>query len=139
MLVDVILDALSILEQYANKKFDEIVKDRTVVSAILWNLYVVVQGSIDLALKCIPELNLRQPETYADAFNVLYEAKMIPKELRDNLVKMAKFRNRLAHAYAGIDLNRIYEILTARLKDIHLFLKLMHTELKKKNIDISKL
>ena len=44
-------------------------------------LYVAVQGCIDIALKTISKLALRTPETYADAFKVLSEEKLIPKDL----------------------------------------------------------
>jgi len=57
-------------------------------------------------LKSYPRLGLRTPESYADAFNVLSEEKIIPPDLAKILASMAKFRHIIAHAYTKIDVKK---------------------------------
>ena len=106
------------------------------LDSMLWNLYVVIQGCIDLGLKVAAKLNLPTPETYSDLFNILARFKIIPAELKDNLISMAKFRNVLAHAYATLDVVRIHKNLKTDLMDIKKYLKIISQKLKEldKNI-----
>jgi len=71
MLYDKILDSLSILEEISNHKTEEVIDNRFMLDSMLWNLYVVIQGCIDLGLKVATKLNLPTPETYSDLFNIL--------------------------------------------------------------------
>ncbi|MEM2047756.1 MAG: DUF86 domain-containing protein, partial [Candidatus Jordarchaeales archaeon] len=93
MLIDHVTEALKTLEELRRKSLDEIASDRILLSATLWNLYIAVQGCIDISLKIISRLGLRTPESYADAFNVLSEEKIIPPDLAKILASMAKFRH----------------------------------------------
>ena len=71
MLYDKILDSLAILEEISNHKTEEVIDNRFMLDSMLWNLYVVIQGCIDLGLKVAAKLNLPTPETYSDLFNIL--------------------------------------------------------------------
>ena len=110
MLIEKVLDALKILEEYKDKTLEELLSDKKLQSIILWNLYVAVQGTIDLALKIISKHQLRTPESYVDAFRVLAEDNMIPKDLAQRLMEMAKFRHTLAHVYFHVDMGKVHKI-----------------------------
>ena len=64
----------------------------------------------------------RIPEDYGDTFTVMGEVGAIEKGFAEELVKMAKFRNRLVHLYWEIDDHQLYEILQTRLDDFKQFL-----------------
>lgn len=126
-----ILEALNLLEELRKKSLDEILKDKILTSAILWNLYIVVQGCIDLGLKAITELGLRTAESYSDVFNVLSESNLISKELKEKLISMARFRNILAHMYAHIDISLVYKILQNNLDYIKEYIRELTRSLSK--------
>lgn len=139
MLVENILEALNILKDLRKKTYEEIENDRILVGSIIWYLYVAVQGAIDLALKVISALNLRTPESYSDAFKILGEEDILPKKLVERMVRMARFRHILAHAYAKIDIRKIYEILQGNLSDIEEYIMCLRDKLKQRGIDITKM
>ncbi|MGQ4915432.1 MAG: type VII toxin-antitoxin system HepT family RNase toxin [Candidatus Asgardarchaeia archaeon] len=137
MLLDTIMDAIRVLEKISKLKEDDVLNDVFIVGSLLWNLYVAIQGCIDLALKVSSMLNLSTPETYADVFRNLANEGVISKELLDRLVSMAKFRNKLAHIYASIDVTRVYRNLKDNINDIKVFLRIITEFLKKYGFDIT--
>lgn len=139
MLVENILEALNILKDLRKKTYEEIENDRILVGSIVWYLYVAVQGAIDLALKVISALNLRTPESYSDAFKILGEEDILSKKLVERMVRMARFRHILAHAYIKIDIRKIYEILQGNLSDIEEYIMCLRDKLKQRGIDITKM
>ncbi|MEM3465789.1 MAG: DUF86 domain-containing protein [Candidatus Jordarchaeales archaeon] len=136
MLIDHVTEALKTLEELRRKSLDEIASDRILLSATLWNLYIAVQGCIDISLKIISRLGLRTPESYADAFNVLSEEKIIPPDLAKILASMAKFRHIIAHAYTKIDVKKVYDLINYNLEDLKEFLRSVAHSLEKSGIDI---
>jgi len=131
-----IVEAISTLEKLREKPLNEIVKDKVLSAAILWYLYVAVQGCIDLAFKIVSKLELETPESYADAFRVLRENNFINETLCDSLVKMARFRHILAHRYSRIDLKIVYSILHKDLEDIKQFVSVVIKKLEEKGFKI---
>jgi len=138
MLFDTIINALSDLKRLSTMK-NRILKDRLLQAALLWNLYVVVQGTIDLALKIVSKLKLGIPTSYSDAFEILYNHGAITDDLKERLLNMVKFRHILAHAYPKIDLNRILTDLDSDIKDIQDFLKQVERFLNKKGLSLTEL
>ncbi len=139
MLVDVIMDALKYLKRYRDIKPKELINNRELLGSILWHLYVVVQGSIDLALRIIAKLKLRTPKSYAEAFKVLEESGIISTELSKKLTDMTRFRHILAHVYFSINVNVICEILKKNLYDIEEYIASISKELRKRGIDITEI
>ena len=139
MLFETVSDAIKVLEDLKIKSMEEIKEDSTLLGGVLWHLYMAVQGCIDIALKTISKLALRTPESYADAFRVLSEEKLISEELAKKLVAMARFRHVLAHVYTKLDLDRVYNILHHNLEDIKEFLKIIAAKLQERKIDISEI
>ena len=60
---------------------------------------------------------VRAPESYADIFRELAKIDVISFEFSEELILMAKYRNRLVHIYWEIQPEEIYEILQTRLGD----------------------
>jgi uncharacterized protein YutE (UPF0331/DUF86 family) len=64
----------------------------------------------------------RAPEDYGDTFAVMEEVGAVDSGFSSELIKMAKFRNRLVHIYWEVNDEQLYEILQTRLNDFKLFL-----------------
>ena len=71
---------------------------------VILHLWQAVQIAIDLALSTVVRAGQPTPATYADAFRTLAQMDVIAAELANRLARAAGFRNRLVHAYEGLDL-----------------------------------
>jgi uncharacterized protein YutE (UPF0331/DUF86 family) len=64
-------------------------------------LQLAIEVCADVAAHVIADRSLRAPSTYAEAFEVLGEAGLLEPDLRDVLVRMARFRNLVVHESRG--------------------------------------
>ena len=84
-----------------------------------WRMYYVVDRTLHLALETflnigeivITECKFRKPDTYADIPRILQENGVIPKELEEKLIDLAKFRNVLVHEYLYLNHEIVYKHL----------------------------
>ena len=84
---------------------------------------MITQATIDLAEAIIALKDFRRPGSYTEAFYILKEEKFISSELAEKLIKMAGFRNIIAHDYDNLDFEIIYDVMKNRLTDIEKFLR----------------
>lgn len=112
---------LTILENYQNYDKETISRDVTLTGAVERYLYLIAQATIDLAEMTVSRRNLRKPSTFSETFEILTEAGIIDSDLAEKMIKLAGFRNILAHDYTIIDTDIVYDVLTNRLKDIEQF------------------
>jgi uncharacterized protein YutE (UPF0331/DUF86 family) len=61
------------------------------------------------------------PSSYAESFSVLANHAVIEAGLADQLANLASLRNRLAHGYATVDVDRIWTELPAGLSALEAF------------------
>jgi len=80
-----------------------------------------------MAMHVISSKALRTPESYSDAFYVLAEAGILGSSEAEDFADMAKFRNVLAHTYAGVNLEITYKILQEKLDSIEKLYKRLLT------------
>lgn len=99
--------------------------DATLRGAVERYLYLAAQASIDLAEAAIAYKGFRKPTTNRECFEILVEHKVIDSNLGGRLIKMAAFRNILAHAYERIDYGTIVETLKKSLPDLDEFAQAM--------------
>lgn len=119
---------LAILKNYQKLSRSTIGKDVTLRGAVERYLYLVVQATIDLAEAVIAYKKYRKPSVYSEAFDILYEEKIITESLHEKLVLMTGFRNIIAHDYEKVDFTVVHSILRDNLKDISSFI----SQIKKK-------
>lgn len=100
----------------------EIEQDQMVRDALERVLFLVAQASIDLGEMLIAYKKLRKPSNQGEIFEILQEQKLIPRALMEKLVKMAGFRNVIAHDYVRINYDRVFQVLHENLADIKEFL-----------------
>lgn len=112
------LKYLRVLAQVDEERF---LSDPDKTGAAKYYLLVAIETCIDICNHVISAQNFRAPIDYADIFEVLSEEKIFPEEFARTLRKMAGFRNRLVHVYAGVDNRVVYEYLGTRLGDFDQF------------------
>ena len=86
-------------------------------------LQILIETCVDIANHIISDQGMRLPTGYADAFEVLKEAKVIAKKLGETMERMAKFRNVVVHQYEKVDPVIVVYILHNNLRDFEKYKK----------------
>jgi uncharacterized protein YutE (UPF0331/DUF86 family) len=84
-------------------------------------LQMAIEVCVDVANHVIADRGLRVPATYAEAFDVLAEAGLLPGPERDAMVQMVGFRNVIVHEYARVEADIVVRILREHLADLARF------------------
>ena len=77
----------------------------------------MIETCVDIAGHVISDKAFRTPTSYSDAFKVLHENTVLPKDLFNKMDRMAKFRNIVVHHYDNIDAEIVVGILKRDLDD----------------------
>jgi uncharacterized protein YutE (UPF0331/DUF86 family) len=89
------------------------------------NLELAVEKMVDVCRHLVSALDLQEPETYADCFQVLGESGVIAPDIVATFQKMARFRNLLVHGYDSIEDRVTYDVARERLSDFRLFVRVI--------------
>ncbi|SHF86258.1 Uncharacterized conserved protein YutE, UPF0331/DUF86 family [Caldanaerobius fijiensis DSM 17918] len=131
-LLDEYLIILDDISKYNKEMF---LKDKIVYGAAERYLQLAIETCINVGNRVISlnqfDKQIDIPNTYADVFNILAKMDIIPQDFANNLVGMAKFRNKLVHNYWEIDRNKVFDIISNNLIDIKRFRDYMLKFLKK--------
>ena len=85
------------------------------------NLQRAVQAVIDLATHIVASEGLGLPDTIKDNFHLLYQGKIIHKEIAGKMEGMVGFRNIAVHNYQSLDDEILKSILSKHLADLEEF------------------
>jgi uncharacterized protein YutE (UPF0331/DUF86 family) len=96
-------------------------EDQDVLDLVSFNLMLSVQSCLDLATHFISDEGLPPADTAAEAFQRLAEQGVISKETAKALGSAAGMRNVVAHGYAGVIPEKIYEAAVNGLPDLERF------------------
>jgi uncharacterized protein YutE (UPF0331/DUF86 family) len=99
----------------------EFLKDPDKIGSAKYHFIVAIESCIDMCNHVISRNGFRAPEDYGDTFRVMNEEGAFEQDFSDELVNMAKFRNRLVHIYLEVENKQVYEILQDRLNDFKKF------------------
>lgn len=124
--------ALRLLHELADLSENEFLGDEHKQSSAKYNFTTAIEAVIDMASHIISRLGFRAPEDYADTFLILAEHNVIDRDFAAEMMKMARFRNRLVHLYWDVDVSEIYRILQTRLDDFEQLLEQIRSYLKSK-------
>ena len=83
--------------------------------ALALSLLVSIQEAIDLAFHIVADEKWGVPASYADGFEMLATHGVVSRELATSMIGAAALRNRIAHGYATVDLERLWRELPAGL------------------------
>jgi uncharacterized protein YutE (UPF0331/DUF86 family) len=106
-------EALRAWERYIEEvPFERFQQDRDTQYMVYHAMLLSIQASIDLATGIAVMKTPRRPGTYREIFQVLGKFGIIPEGLAVEMSKLAGFRNILVHEYTGLDVTRVYSVLT---------------------------
>jgi uncharacterized protein YutE (UPF0331/DUF86 family) len=95
------------------------------------NIELAIEQMVDICKHFISGLDLKEPETYSECFEVLVKEGIISEKSVGTFKSMVRFRNVLIHAYDNIDDSITYGIYTKKLTDFRTFIKSIRKYLQK--------
>lgn len=72
---------------------------------------IISEAPVDICYHFAVKKYRIQPESFSDCFIILKEKGILPTEVAEKLVKIAKLRNLLIHRYSSIDIRKLYEYI----------------------------
>ena len=94
------------------------------------NIELAIEQMIDVCKHLVAGLDLAEPETYAECFELLHKKKIIPAKALPTFQAMARFRNRLIHVYDDMDDAVTFAVYNKHLKDFEVFARLIRAFIK---------
>ena len=114
---------LSRLSEKCNINLEEFLSNKDIQDIIIFNLQNSIQGCIDLSSHIVSDNGWEIPGTTAGLFDILYEKKVITEDMSKIMRSMVGFRNLIAHEYAELDKEKVYNIFQHKQEDFNKFLK----------------
>jgi len=116
-----IKEYLSLIRSIKDECLSRFAVDPIYRGAILHYLYLLSDSCIALAELVIKYKNLRVPQSYSEAFDVLGESKILDPSFAFSFSRIAGFRNFLAHDYEKVEAEFICKEIISKLGDIETF------------------
>ena len=91
-------------------------KDPFIHGAAERYLHLSIECLLDIGNHIIAERGYPKPETYGEILQILADNEVISGKLFGELEGMAAFRNVLVHDYLKLDLEKVYQVITDRLR-----------------------
>mgnify|MGYP001586846226 FL=1 len=85
------------------------------------SLLVATQEAVDVALHIAADEGWGIPGSYAAAFDLLAERGVVDRALATELGRIVTLRNRIAHGYASVDVDRLWREIPAGLASFDRF------------------
>jgi uncharacterized protein YutE (UPF0331/DUF86 family) len=96
-------------------------QDRTAREVVTLNLFVALQEAIAVAMHWLADEGWAVPQSYAEAFTILADRKVLDRDLALRLRAAAGLRNLIAHQYGVVNVDRIFAIASGDLDDLLAF------------------
>jgi len=96
--------------------------DMDVQDVVLHNLWLAIQGCIDIAAHIVTDEGLGQPSSMAALFDLLHAQSILDANLADRLRRATGLRNLIVHEYVRLDLSLVFQIARDDLGDLESFL-----------------
>lgn len=116
-----VLDATQRVRSILPAQVDDFERDRTVREVVVLNLFVALQGCLDLASHWVSDEGWDVPSSYRELFQLLATHAVIDAALAQRLVAASGFRNLVAHQYGALDWRRVYDIACVGPTDLDAF------------------
>lgn len=128
-----ISDDLQALREKAQVPKGVYTSSRDIQAIVERRLQTATESALNIGNHLIARLGLQAPQDYADVFRILGEVKVLPWELAEEMMDMARFRNLLVHVYWEIDQVRVYDSLPVRLATLEAFAQTIARWLKERS------
>jgi len=106
---------------YRSLSFDEFVRHSVARDVVEYNLFIIINSMIDIVNHIIADEGLGEIDLLSDGFRILANHGYWTKQQTLIYTKMVAFRNMIAHQYADIGADIVYDILQHKLDDIGAF------------------
>ncbi len=110
-----------ILKKYQKFSKKEIETNEDIRGMVERYLYLLCQVAIGLSEAFIAYRKYRQPMSARESFDILLEEKIITRSMQEILRNLVGFRNILAHEYANIKYDIVYDVLQNQINDAKKF------------------
>ena len=101
-------------------------------------LHLAIESCLNIGNRIISLMQFSKPvttpETYADIFREMHKLGIVDLDFMQQLINMAKFRNRLVHVYWEVDPENVYQFVQENLDDFKLFEKKVVAYLNQNNL-----
>lgn len=88
-------------------------RDVDLQDAVAMSLLVAIQEAIDIAFHVVADEGWGVPASYAESFELLARHDVIDDGLAPQLIAASGLRNRRAHGYASVDVERVWAEIPA--------------------------
>ncbi|WP_058953355.1 type VII toxin-antitoxin system HepT family RNase toxin [Clostridium tyrobutyricum] len=128
---DVVLNKISVIERCIKRikeEYDnnpENLKNYTKQDSIILNIQRACEASIDLAMHIISERKFGIPQNSRDAFEILFNNKIIDENVMRKLKSMVGFRNIAVHDYQTVNLDIVKAVIENHINDLKKFSSLI--------------
>ena len=124
-----ILEFVTILKSMKADCVEKMKHDKVYRGSVLYYLYMMADSCVTLAEMIIKLKNLRKPQTYSEAIDILGEYQIIPDEFAYEFARIAGFRNFLAHDYEKINYEEICDVMLKKLDDVKTYIQFIQKSL----------
>ena len=114
-------ESLERLEELKKITKEEFLQSKDLQDIASYRLIVAIEAALNLCYHVSAKKLKKTPSEYAECFEILGEANIIPQELAEELKKMARFRNMLVHMYWKIDYELTFDIIRENLDHLRQF------------------
>ena len=123
--VDSVERSLKRVRSRRGESLERFLADADGQDVVLFHLMQAIQGCVDFAAHAVSEEEMGLAASTHEFFYLLADNGVIPRDLSERMIKAVGFRNLVAHEYAKLDLEKVYDIATVGIKDIEEFLRVM--------------
>lgn len=124
-----IVEYVTTLESLSDNCVERMKNDKLYRGSVLYYLYMMADSCVALAEMMIKLKNLRKPQSYSEAIDILGEHQIIPPEFAYDFARIAGFRNFLAHDYERTDYEEICRIMLNKLEDVKKYIGFVKSNL----------
>ena len=117
------------LESLGGNCVERMKNDKLYRGAVLYFLYMMADSCVALAEMMIKLKNLRSPQSYSEAIDILGEHQIVPAAFAYDFAKIAGFRNFLAHDYEKTNYEEICQIMLDKLEDVKKYIGFVESSL----------
>ncbi len=136
-----LIKQLRLLKQYTDILFtirlktkEDYLRDDILRGAAERYLQLSIESCINIGNRIISleqfNQNILVPESYADIFKIMADIQILDKCFSQTLMRIAKFRNKLVHAYWNIDDDYVYDLLHNHLEDFVQYMTIISAYIK---------
>jgi uncharacterized protein YutE (UPF0331/DUF86 family) len=125
---DLVLQRLSALRDHAGRvrrrrsaELEAFRADQDLQDSLALSLLVATQEAVDIAFHICADEGWGLPASYGDAFGLLAKNGVIDDALAGELGRVVGVRNRIAHLYGSVDIERVWREVPAGLDALDRF------------------